>query len=103
MGDIWDETDEIENEVVERSSGEYELDGDMTIDDFTELVGLDDEVFETESATVGGWTLEKFGTSPQEGQSFQYKNLTVTVLKMDGLRVEKVLVQVHPEKEDGED
>ena len=103
VGDIWDETDEIENEVVERSSGEYELDGDMTIDDFTELVGLDDEVFETESATVGGWTLEKFGTYPQEGQSFQYKNLTVTVLKMDGLRVEKVLVQVHPEKEDGED
>ena len=102
VGDIWDETDEIENEVVERSSGEYELDGDMAIDDFTELVGLDDEAFETESATVGGWTLEMFGTYPQEGQSFEYENLTVTVLKMDGLRVEKVLVQVHPEKKDDE-
>ena len=102
VGDIWDETDEIENEVVERTSGEYELDGDMAIDDFTELVGLDDEAFETESATVGGWTLEMFGTYPQEGQSFKYENLTVTVLKMDGLRVEKVLVQVHPEKKDDE-
>lgn len=102
VGDIWDETDEIENEVVERASGEYELDGDMAIDDFTELVGLDDEAFETESATVGGWTLEMFGTYPQEGQSFEYENLTVTVLKMDGLRVEKVLVQVHPEKKDDE-
>ena len=102
VGDIWDETDEIENEVVERSSGEYELDGDMAIDDFTELVGLDDEAFETESATVGGWTLEMFGTYPQEGQSFEYENLTVTVLKMDGLRVEKILVQVHPEKKDDE-
>lgn len=103
VGDIWDETDEIENEVVERASGEYELDGDMAIDDFTELVGLDDEAFETESATVGGWTLEMFGTYPQEGQSFKYENLTVTVLKMDGLRVEKVLVQVHPERKDEED
>ena len=103
VGDIWDETDEIENEVVERASGEYELDGDMAIDDFTELVGLDDEAFETESATVGGWTLEMFGTYPQEGQSFDYENLTVTVLKMDGLRVEKVLVQVHPERKDEED
>ena len=102
VGDIWDETDEIENEVVERASGEYELDGDMAIDDFTELVGLDDEAFETESATVGGWTLEIFGTYPKEGQSFDYENLTVTVLKMDGLRVEKVLVQVHPEKKDDE-
>lgn len=102
VGDIWDETDEIENEVVERASGEYELDGDMAIDDFTELVGLDDEAFETESATVGGWTLEMFGTYPQEGQSFEYENLTVTVLKMDGLRVEKILVQVHPEKKDDE-
>ena len=59
--------------------------------------------FETESATVGGWTLEMFGTYPKEGQSFDYENLTVTVLKMDGLRVEKVLVQVHPEKKDDGD
>ena len=99
VGEIWDETDEVENEVVERADGEYELDGDMSIDDFTELFGLDEESFETDSATVGGWTLEKFGSYPQEGQSFDFENLNVTVLQMDGRRVEKVLVRVHPKEE----
>lgn len=99
VGEIWDETDEVENEVIERADGEYELDGDMSIDDFTELFGLDEESFETDSATVGGWTLEKFGSYPQEGQSFDFENLNVTVLQMDGRRVEKVLVRVHPKEE----
>lgn len=98
VGEIWDETDEIEDEVVERAEGEYELDGDMAIDDFTELVGLDDDGFETESSTVGGWTLERFGAYPKEGESFVFdeydETITVSVLKMDGLRVEKVLVRV---------
>lgn len=106
VGEIWDETDEIENEVVERAEGEYELDGDMAIDDFTELVGLDDDGFETESSTVGGWTLERFGAYPKEGESFVYsefdETITVTVLKMDGLRVEKVLVRVEKHTEEEE-
>ena len=93
VGEIWDETDEIENEVVERAEGVWELDGDMSIGDFTELLELNEEEFETESATVGGWTLEQFGTFPQEGAAVRWENYTLTVLKMDGLRVEKVLIK----------
>lgn len=100
VGEIWDETDEIENEVVERSEGEYELDGDMAIGDFFELFHISEETAETESATVGGWTLEMFGAFPKEGDSFTYRNLTVTVLKMDGLRVELVLVKAEPAEEE---
>jgi CBS domain containing-hemolysin-like protein len=100
VGDIWDETDEVENEVVQRSEGEFELDGDMVISDFLELLGRDEDSFETDSATVGGWTLEMFGSFPKEGDSFTFENLQVTVLKMDGLRVEKVLVRVLPEDEE---
>lgn len=97
VGEIWDETDVIENEVVRRPDGELELDGDMVMGDFLELVGRDEDEFETDSATVGGWTLEVFGGFPAEGDSFDFENLEVTVLKMDGLRVEKVLVKVLPE------
>ena len=103
VGDIWDESDVVEHEVVQREKSEYELDGAMILSDFLELVGLNEDDVDAESNTVGGWTLEMFGTYPQEGQSFKYENLTVTVLKMDGLRVEKVLVQVHPERKDEED
>lgn len=103
VGDIWDETDEVENEVVEKAEGEYELDGDMSISDFLELIGRSEESFECESDTVGGWTLEMFGGFPKEGDSFRFEDLTVTVLKMDGLRVDRVLVKRDPPKEDAEE
>ena len=93
VGEIWDETDEVEQEVVERAEGVWELDGDMSIGDFTELLELDEDAFETESATVGGWTLERFGSFPEKGQCFTADGLSVTVLEMDGLRVEKILVR----------
>ena len=100
VGDIWDDTDVIEQEVVERAEGEYELDGDMNIYDFLELVGIPEESFEAESATLGGWTVEQFGGFPQVGDSFRYENFTVTVLAMDARRVEKLLVKVDPAPEE---
>lgn len=93
VGEIWDETDTVEPEVIERAEGEYELDGDMTIADFLELLGLDEDEFEAESDTVGGWTVERFGAFPQPGDSFRYEDLTLKVLAMDGRRVERVLVR----------
>ncbi len=99
VGDIWDESDVVEQEVVQREESEYELDGAMILSDFLELVGLDEDDVDAESNTVGGWTLEMFGGFPKEGDSFTYRNLTVTVLSMDGRRVERVLVKVTPEED----
>lgn len=96
VGEIWDETDTVEHEVVQRTSDEFELDGDMIIEDMLELVGIDEESFECESSTVGGWCVESYGTWPREGDSFEYENLHVTVLAMDNLRVERVLVKIEP-------
>ncbi len=93
VGEIWDETDEVEEEVIERADGVWELDGDMSVGDFTELLGVSEEALESESATVGGWTLERFGAFPSAGDHFDWADLSVTVLKMDGLRVERVLVE----------
>ena len=97
VGDIWDETDTVEQEVVQRSESEFELDGDMTISDMLELLGIDEDEFEAESETVGGWTVESFGAFPQVGDRFTFENWQITVLSMDGRRVEKVLVKALPE------
>ena len=95
VGEIWDETDVVEpEEVISVSDGVYNIDGDMIMDDFLELLGRDEDEFETDSATVGGWTLERFGAFPKAGESFEFENLKVTVLKMDGMRVERVRVEV---------
>lgn len=96
VGDIWDETDEVESdEVVERNEHEYEIDGDLPIGEFCELMDWKEDDFETDSVTVGGWTLEMFGNFPTVGEHFDYENITVTVLEMDDLRVGRVLVTVH--------
>ena len=100
VGEIWDDTDEVEEEIVERPDGQYELDGDMVISDFLELVGIKEKDFEAESETVGGWTIEMFGAFPKPGDSFEYENMSVTVLEMDGLRVEKVLGKIKPQDEE---
>ena len=93
VGEIWDETDEIEPEVIEHADGVFELDGDMVMSDFLELLGREEELFETESSTVGGWTLEIFGGFPAVGDTFRWEDYSVTVLGMDGLRVEKILIK----------
>lgn len=94
VGDIWDESDTVAPEVVQHTDSEYELDGSMVLSDFLELVGINEDEVEAESNTVGGWTLEMFGDYPVPGDSFTYRNLTVTVLSMDGRRVGRVLVKV---------
>ncbi len=97
VGDIWDETDTVELEVVELENGCYELDGAMVLSDFLELLEISEADFEAESETVGGWTIESFdGFYPKEGDSFRYQNLTLTVLSMDERRVEKVLIKPCP-------
>jgi len=97
VGEIWDETDEITDELIEQSPGVYEVEGDLGIYDFLEELGIGEDSFETESVTVGGWTLESFGAFPLVGDSVINQGLKITVLEMDSKRVEKVLVEVQKE------
>ena len=101
VGDIWDETDTVEEEAVVRTEGVYELDGDMSVGDFLELMDIREENFDFESETVGGWTVESFGGEfPGEGDSFEWRNIKVTVLSMGGRRVDRVLVKKLQPEED---
>ena len=40
VGDIWDESDKIEEDFIEKEEGVYIVDGSMNIDDFFDLVGF---------------------------------------------------------------
>ena len=92
VGEIWDETDTVEDEVKVISETSCEIDGDMPISEFFELEGIDEDSFEFESETVGGWTVEQFDRFPEEGDSFEFQGLRISVLKMDGRRVDRILV-----------
>lgn len=94
VGEIWDETDEVEEDYVEKSESEFIIDGDMNIYDMFELVGLDEDLVETDYETVGGWCTEVLDDFPKENDSFTFKNLKVTILSVDGVRVENVRVEL---------
>lgn len=94
VGDIWDETDEIINEFVSVGENNYEVSGDVAIRDFLEYVDIDDRDFEGDYMTVGGWAIEMLNGLPNIDDMFEYKNLTVTVSALDGMRVTKLSVNV---------
>ena len=96
LGDIWDETDPVEEESILRSENEMELDGDLPITEFLELAEIPEEEFEAESDTLGGWCIESFeGRFPEPGEEFLYGDLLIRVLSMEGRRVGRVLVSRH--------
>lgn len=100
VGEIYDETDVVEPELVKHNDTEFEVDGGMPVADLLELAGINENDFEADSNTVGGWTIESIGSFPNEGDSFTYRNMTIKVLKMDGMRVEKVMVKIDPKAEE---
>ncbi len=99
VGDIWDETDTIERDIVEKGEGLYELDGDTPIYEFLELMNMQESEFDFDSETVGGWCIEINNGFPAVNSIFTYENLEVRILAVTERRVRRVLVRHHSEEE----
>ena len=87
VGDIWDEHDEIIEEIKEIADGEYEVSGMTNIEKlFDELdIPYDDEL---DASTANGWAMTVLERIPEEGDTFEHMGLKVDVVKMDGRRIE---------------
>ena len=87
VGEIWDEHDEIVEEIKEIGEGEYIVSGMANLEKlFEELeIELDEDL---DAITVNGWAMKILDRIPEEGDSFEELGLTVRVLKMDGRRIE---------------
>ncbi len=92
--DIFDETDEVILDYKELGENIYEVDGDMNIYDFFELVDYDDRDFESEYTTVGGWCTDMLEKFPEVGDTFEFANFTVTITEVEGMRVGKIKVEI---------
>ncbi len=100
VGDIFDESDDVEHDVIAGANGSYEVDGSMNIYDMFDVVGFEPRNFDSEYITVGGWAVEMLDRFPVPGDSFKYQTLTVTVLEAESMRVERVRVDVDRESSD---
>ena len=87
VGEIWDEHDEIIEEIKSVGDGEYIVSGMANLEKLCEELDLElDE--EQDATTVNGWAMQILDRIPEEGDSFEEQGLTVRVLKMDGRRIE---------------
>jgi len=107
VGEIWDEDDEIREPVVELSENTYLARGDETVNDVFDFIGFEEPEEENRdrfmNLFVTDWVYEQFSLIPSVGDSFEYRNLTVTVSEMDKNRIVRVEITVHPEKPEEEE
>ncbi len=102
VGEIPTEGLEAEPEIVQREDGSWLLDGLLAIDEFKDLLDLDDlpEEDRVGYQTLGGFVMSQIGSIPTAGQHFEWGNYRFEVMDMDGRRVDKVLATpIHPEND----
>ncbi len=103
VGDIWDETDEIDPDITDETENGFTMDGAMMLSDFLEHIEVEDEDLEDYITTVGGWATEVLGDYPDEGQSFRYRDYVITIEEIDEFRVTRLRVLHDPQEDSGEE
>ncbi len=97
VGEIWDEHDDVVEDVQQLNDGDYLVSGSADAEEVLELFGYTEE---TEQNTISGWVMEKLEKIPEIGDVFETETLHVTVKELDGRRVAKVLIHHTPKEEE---
>ena len=97
VGEIWDEHDEVVEEIVELEENKYKILCTAPIDKVMELFDINDEIDE---ASVGGWVMSELDKIPEEGDAFSYKNVDVAVTKTDARRVVEIEATINPPEDE---
>ena len=96
MGEIWDEDDEIVEDLVQLSENCWEVSGDMQVleaFDRMEIPCEEEQEAELEHVTMGAWAMDRFESIPEKNERFVWGELTVTVTVMNNNRIAKLQVK----------
>lgn len=103
MGDIDDEYDEEETEIVKVDENTYMIDGNTDLDDINDELGL--ELVSENSETLGGFIIELLGDLPDEEEKedkvIEYENLVFKIESVKDRRIGKVKLYITPESSNG--
>ena len=98
VGEIWDEDDEVVEPCVDHGDGSYSFDAGVDIEDAFEFMDYEDpDETDFDHKLLGEWAYEQFDAIPQEGDSFTYNGLRITVEKVQQRRVMQLRIQRLPE------
>ena len=91
IGDIRDEYDEEEADIsVESRTGDFEVDGLISIEDLVEQTNL--EVPDGPYETASGFVMHHLGRIPKEHDVVVVDGVRITVLSMEGKRAGQLLI-----------
>ena len=95
VGEIYDEHDEVVEQFQKLDDNKYRVDCTVSLDDFSRFFRINTD--DSESVSLGGWLTEQLDKIPDQGDSFQYDSISVTVVDADAHRSNFVeVVQLLP-------
>lgn len=103
VGEIYDEDDEIETNIMMLAPDKYEVAGDMSISDMLEMLDLDEDMITTDYTSVGGWVTDVMEHIPEAGETAECGIFRITAAEVNEQNVEKVIIEVLPADEDDEE
>lgn len=94
VGEILDEFDVGEPEIISITESEYMMDARVSIDDLNDLLGI---VVEGEGFdTLGGFVYQRLGKIPSPGDSLTYDGMRIEVISTSGRRLKRLKVTKRP-------
>ena len=90
VGEIYDEHDEVNEEIIRNADGSCLVDGGMQLEELLERLNLEKTY---DADTVGGWVGEMVQKVPELGDAFQVAGYRFEVMEMDGFRVTRVRME----------
>ena len=98
VGEIWDEHDEVNQEIEIKSENEYIVLGNTNINKLYEALDVEYDEEEETFVIVNGLVMSQLGKVPSLHDNFDYKGYHFDVISMDNKRVEKVRITKLPEE-----
>jgi putative hemolysin len=96
-GELPEQGDPLEQNIVRRDDGSWLVDGSMAIDEFKDRVGLARPRGSRSYETVAGFALDRLGRLPTVGESFIDQGGRFEIIDMDGRRIDKICYSPLPE------
>ena len=95
VGEIEDEHDIDEEEILEIAKKTYSVDAKIELEEFINYFQINIDPLSIDAETLGGFFISKFGVLPKLGDKIQIDNITVQVSDTDNRRIKKFTVSLN--------
>ena len=87
VGEIEDEHDVEEEDIVEISKNKFYVDAKVELEEFINFFQLEIDPLAVDAETLGGFFIAEFGMLPKNGEKLKVQDLTIKVTDTDNRRI----------------